>query len=121
MSLRFSGGQQLQRGRGIGGLLRLMKSVFAPIVKNVSKGVVSAARSQGGKKLLNVLKEQAVSSTMNLAADTLRGSNVKESLDTELTNMKQTLASTIDEINKLKRKSSTQEGISINIGAFHHF
>lgn len=111
MSLRFSGGQQLQRGRGIGGLLRFMKSVFAPIVKNVSKGVVSAAKSEGGKKLLNVLKEQAVSSTMNLAADTLSGSNVKDSFKNEFENLKQTVASTINDINKLKRKQHpSQEG-----------
>ena len=112
MSLRFSGGQQLQRGRGIGGLLRLMKSVFAPIVKNVSRGVATAARSEGGKKLLNVLKEQAVSSTMNLAADTLRGSNVKDSFENEIKALKKSMASTIDDVNKLKRKSG-QEGRGI--------
>ena len=112
MSLRFSGGQQLQRGRGIGGLLRLMKSVFAPIVKNVSRGVATAARSEGGKKLLNILKEQAVSSTMNLAADTLRGSNVKDSFENEIKALKKSMASTIDDVNKLKRKSG-QEGRGI--------
>ena len=108
MTLRFAGGQQLQRGRGIGGLLRLMKSVFAPIVKNVSRGVASAARSEGGKKLLNVLKEQAVNSTMNLAADTLRGSNVKDSFENEMNSLRKTMASTIDDVNKLKRKSGQQ-------------
>ena len=112
MTLRFAGGQQLQRGRGIGGLLRLMKSVFAPIVKNVSRGVASAARSEGGKKLLNVLKEQALSSTMNLAADTLRGSNVKDSFESEMKALKKTVASTIDDVNKLKRKSD-QKGKGI--------
>ena len=102
----------MQRGRGIGGLLRLMKSVFAPIVKNVSRGVANAARSEGGKKLLNVLKEQAVSSTMNLAADTLRGSNVKDSFENEIKALRKTVASTIDDVNKLKRKSSqTGRGI----------
>ena len=33
MSLRFKGGERLQRGRGIGGLLRLVKSLFTPLVK----------------------------------------------------------------------------------------
>ena len=111
MSLRFSGGQVLQRGRGIGGLLRLMKSVFAPVVKSVSRGVVSAARSEGGKKLLNVLKEQAVNSSMNIAADTLRGMDLKDSFKKEANSLKQNVASTIDDIhNSRKRGYLSQSG-----------
>ena len=111
MSLRFSGGQVLQRGRGIGGLLRLMKSVFAPVVKSVSRGVVSAAKSDGGKKLLNVLKEQAINSSMNLAADALRGEDLKESFAKETKSLKRNVASTIDDIqNTRKRINPNQAG-----------
>ena len=53
MSLRFRGGERLQRGRGIGDLLRLVKSVFSPLVKTVAK----AAKSNIGKALGNALKE----------------------------------------------------------------
>ena len=112
MSLKFSGGQVLQRGRGIGGLLRLMKSVFAPVVKSVSRGVVSAAKSEGGKKLLNVLKEQAINSSMNIAADTLRGVDFKESFEKEKNSLKQNLASTIDDIHN-KRKRPIQGGSGV--------
>ena len=63
MSLRFRGGERLQRGRGIGGLLRLVKSVFSPLVKTVAKAV----KSNTGKALGNALKEQAISSAINLA------------------------------------------------------
>ena len=35
MTLRFTGGEHLQRGRGLGGLLRLAKSVFSPIARTV--------------------------------------------------------------------------------------
>ena len=111
MSLRFSGGQVLQRGRGIGGLLRLMKSVFAPVVKSVSRGVVSAAKSEGGKKLLNVLKEQAVNSSMNIAADTLRGADLKDSFQKEAKILKRNVATTIDDIQKTrKRPNLSQSG-----------
>ena len=109
MSLRFSGGQVLQRGRGIGGLLRLMKSVFAPVVKSVSRGVVSAAKSQGGKKLLNVLKEQAINSSMNMAADTLRGVDLKESFEREKKSLKRNVASTIDDIKDTRKRVSTNQ------------
>ena len=34
MSLRFRGGERLQRGRGIGGLLRLAKGLLKPILKS---------------------------------------------------------------------------------------
>ena len=105
MSLRFSGGQVLQKGRGIGGLLRLMKSVFAPVVKSVSRGVVSAAKSEGGKKLLNVLKEQAVNSSMNIAADTLRGADLKDSFRKEAKSLKKNVATTIEDINNSRKRT----------------
>ena len=80
MSLRFRGGERLQRGRGIGGLLRLVKSVFSPLVKTVAK----AAKSNTGKVLGNALKEQAISSAINLTGDVIQGNNLKESLKNEL-------------------------------------
>ena len=52
MSLRFKGGERLQRGRGIGGLLRLAKSLFSPIVRSVGKTAVKAATSKIGKKAI---------------------------------------------------------------------
>ena len=55
MPLRFVGGEQLQRGRGIGGIFRFIKSIFAPAVKTVGKSVVGAVKSTTGKKILNVV------------------------------------------------------------------
>ena len=37
MGIQFYGGERIQKGRGIGGLLRLLKSVFMPAVKSVGK------------------------------------------------------------------------------------
>ena len=52
MSIRFRGGERLQRGRGIGGLLRLVKSVFSPIVKSFGRTAMKAVTSETGKKAI---------------------------------------------------------------------
>ena len=67
MSLRFRGGETLQRGRGIGGLLRLVKSVFSPLVQTAGKTIVKAAKSKAGKAIINEVKDQAIDSGLRLA------------------------------------------------------
>ena len=114
MPLKFVGGEQLQRGRGIGGIFRFIKSIFAPAVKTVGKSVVGAVKSTTGKKILNVLKDQAIDTTMNLAQDVLKGNNVKSSLQDEVNDLKTNLSSLITELRKTrKRTSDTQEGSGI--------
>ena len=105
MSLRFRGGERLQRGRGIGGLLRLVKSVFSPLVKTVAK----AAKSNTGKALGNVLKEQAISSAINLTGDLIQGNNLKESLKNELKSGRETLGSAIKGIRKRKSEMNDRK------------
>lgn len=114
MPLKFVGGEQLQRGRGIGGIFRFIKSIFAPAVKTVGKSVVGAVKSTTGKKILNVLKDQAIDTTMNLAQDVLKGNNVKSSLQDEVNDLKTNLSSLINELRKTRKRSSdTQEGSGI--------
>ena len=105
MSLRFRGGERLQRGRGIGGLLRLVKSVFSPLVKTVAK----AAKTNTGKALGNVLKEQAISSALNLTGDVIQGNNLKESLKNELKSGRETLGSAIKGIRKRKNEMNDKK------------
>ena len=105
MSLRFRGGERLQRGRGIGGLLRLVKSVFSPLVKTVAK----AAKSNTGKALGNALKEQAISSAINLTGDVIQGNNLKESLKNELKSGRETLGSAIKGIRKRKSEMNDKK------------
>ena len=105
MSLRFRGGERLQRGRGIGGLLRLVKSVFSPLVKTVAK----AAKSNTGKALGNALKEQAISSALNLTGDVIQGNNLKERLKNELKSGRETLGSAIKGIRKRKSEMSDKK------------
>ena len=105
MSLRFRGGERLQCGRGIGGLLRLVKSVFSPLVKTVA----TVAKSNTGKALGNALKEQALSSAINLTGDVIQGNNLKESLKNELKSGRETLGSAIKGIRKRKSEMNDKK------------
>lgn len=108
MTLKFTGGEYLQRGRGLGGLLRLAKSVFSPIVRTVTQ----AAKSNTGKAILNALKEQAIESTVNLATDALRGNDMSESFQGELSSIRENAANSIENLrNPRKRpKKKAQKG-----------
>lgn len=98
MSLRFRGGERLQRGRGIGGLLRLAKGLFSPLAKTI-KGVVT---SNTGKAIGKAVKNQLVESGANIASDVLMGNDVNESIQRELQNTRQNAAIGIQQI---KRKN----------------
>ena len=95
MSIRFKGGESLQRGRGIGGLLRLAKSVFSPIVKTLSKTAIKAVKSKSGKAVLGALKDQALTSGMNMAADAIRGNDLTESFQNEVAAVRQTVGDSV--------------------------
>ena len=98
MSLRFRGGERLQRGRGIGGLLRIVKSLFSPLVKTAGKTIVKAATSNTGKKVLNTLKDQAIESGVRLATDALRGEDMTASLENERQQVKRKAADVIETV-----------------------
>ena len=80
MALRFRGGERLQRGRGIGGLLRLARGLFKPLVTNAKKVITSNAAKTAGKAIAN----QLVESGANIATDALMGNDVNESFQREL-------------------------------------
>ena len=101
MTLRFAGGEHLQRGRGLGGLLRLAKSVFSPIAKTV----VKAAKSNTGKSILNALKQQAIESTVNLATDALRGNDMIESFQGEMNSVRENAANSLENLRRPKKRT----------------
>ena len=98
MSLRFRGGERLQRGRGIGGLLRLAKGLFSPLARTIKKAVTSNT----GKAIGKAVKNQLVESGANIASDVLMGNDVKESMQREVQNARQNAAIGIQQI---KRKN----------------
>ena len=104
MSLRFRGGERLQRGRGIGGLLRLLKSVFSPLVKSAGKTIVKAARSNTGKMIGNALKEQAIDSAVKLGDDAMRGEDMDVSLQNEMEHVKRKAADGIENVHSIRKK-----------------
>ena len=80
MALRFRGGERLQRGRGIGGLLRVAKGLFKPLFKSAQTALTSNAAKAAGKAITN----QLVESGANIATAALMGNNVNDSLKSEL-------------------------------------
>ena len=94
MSLRFNGGEVLQRGRGIGGLLRLAKGLFRPLVKTVTKAV----GSKTGRAVLKGLKRQAIDSGANIIGDLVSGNNIKDSLKDEVGNIRVKAGSAVKRI-----------------------
>ena len=95
MSIRFRGGERLQRGRGIGGLLRLVKSVFTPIVKSIGRTAVKAVTSKAGKKALETIKDQVVSSAVNMTADVIKGNDLGESFQNEVSAARHTVGDVV--------------------------
>ena len=109
-SLRFNGGYPIQRGRGIGGLLRTVVSFFKPVAKSIGKSAAKAVKSDTAKMIGKSLKEQAINSALNLTSDAIRGNDLNESLKNEIGSSRETLASIVDGSKKslLKRKTSEQ-------------
>ena len=104
MSLRFKGGNLLQKGRGIGGLLRAASSLFKPFFKTVGNTALKVARSNTGKAIGKALKEQAISSAQNIAVDTLRGENIKDSLRNEASNVRKRVADNVENMLNTPKK-----------------
>ena len=104
MSIKFRGGERIQRGKGIGGILRALGGIFKPLVKSLGSTVVKAAKSSTGKAVGRVLKEQALSSVANLTAETLRGNDLKKSLADEVVSVRENAADMIDTLNASRRK-----------------
>ena len=96
MSIRFSGGERFQRGRGIGGLLRLAKGLFKPAIESIGRAV----RSNTGQAIGNALKNQAIDTAKNLATDVLSGNSSKEGVKREVHNIKHRAALGIQQLNK---------------------
>ena len=84
MGTFFRGGERIQRGRGIGGVLRMATKLFTPL-KNIVQKVLS---SDTGKKVISSVKDQAIDSSINLAKDLASGKNLKRSIADEMENVK---------------------------------
>jgi len=109
MSLRFRGGERLQRGRGVGGLLRLFKSVFSPLVKSAGKTIVKAATSDTGKAVLRNIKDQAIDSAVKLTTDAMRGEDMDVSVQNEMQQVKRKAADVIENVYSARKKQRKAE------------
>lgn len=114
MPLKFIGGERLQRGRGIGGIFRFLSSVFTPVVKSLGKTAVKAIKSDAGKLIGKRMKEQAMSSAMNLTANALRGNDLNTSIKEELNQLKETAADTLDKIEGSRKRKKYMKGSGVS-------
>ena len=106
MLLRFRGGERLQRGRGIGGLLRLAKGLFKPILKSAKAAITSNVAKAIGKAVTN----QLVESGANIATDALMGNDVNESIQRGLQNTKQKAVAGVQNLKRqIKQKRKREE------------
>merc|ERR1711942_372294 len=109
--VRFKGGELLQHGRGIGGLLRLVKSVFKPLVRTAGRTIVKAAKSDAGKQVLKNLKDQAIESGVHLTSAAMRGDDMGEAFNNELQTVKRKAADVVEQVyegsQKKRRKTTT--------------
>ena len=110
MSIRFSGGDIFQRGRGIGGLLRIAKNLFQPIVRTIGKAV----NSNTGRAIGKALKEQAIESGTNLVTDVLRGNSLSEGFNREVNTFKEKGAEGIEQLRKSRKNQLTKPIKKIN-------
>ena len=104
MSLRFKGGNIVQKGRGIGGILRAVSALFKPFFKSVGSTALKVARSDTGKAIGKAVKEQAIQSAKNIALDTVRGGNIKDTLRNEVVNVRKRVANNIENVLKEPKK-----------------
>ena len=108
MSLRFKGGNLVQRGRGIGGLLRAASSLFMPLFKSVGSTAIKVAHSDAGKAIGKAIKEQAITSAKNIAVDTIKGRNIKDSVRNEVGNVRKRVADKFENVlNEPKKRKLT--------------
>ena len=115
--LRFYANERFQKGRGIGGLFRAFRSLISPIMKigsrigktalkagsTIGKSAMKAAKSKTGKMIIDQVKDQAITSGLNIASDALRGNDLQESLNNELNSSKIKAADVLDKLKKRKQ------------------
>ena len=80
----FIGGKRVQRGKGIGGLLRLATKLLRPVGTLAAK----ALKSDTGKRIVDAVKNQAIDSSLNITKDLAEGKNIKETFKNEFDNVK---------------------------------
>ena len=91
MGLRFNYNERIQRGRGLGGLLRAVSSIFKPVLRNAGRVAKKAITSSTGQRVLKSVKRQALESGANIIEDVLSGKNISESAANELKNVKENI------------------------------
>ena len=105
MSLRFRGGDRFQRGRGIGGLFRIAKGLFKPLMGTIGR----ALKSNTGRAIGRALKDQAISTGTNLLADVVAGNDLKHRLNRKVQDIRQRTVLGIQQVKNTNKVYETDE------------
>ena len=97
-------------------MLRLVKSIFSPIVRSLGKTAVKAVTSKAGKKVVKVMKDQAISSGLNMMTDVVKGKSLKKSALKEVKVVKKKLAKGIESINPVKESNDKDKKVAVKRG-----
>lgn len=108
----YHSGPRIQRGRGLGSILRGLFKSFAPVAKlgmSYGKKLLSSPLAQ---KLGSTALEAAKKSAANIAADAIAGNNLKESAQRELQDAKEKIATTLRAGRKRKARFSGRKKVA---------
>lgn len=105
MSLRFRGGDRFQRGRAIGGLFRIAKYLFKPMMGTIWRAV----KSKTGRAIGRALNEYAINTGKKLLADAVAGNDLKQGLDRKVGNLRQRGALAIQQLKSTHRSNEPYE------------
>ena len=99
----------LQTGRGIGGIFASIFKSLVPMVKSLGRSVVSSPIT---KNALKAAKEAGTSAALNLASDAIAGNDMRDSLNRNLKDARQSIGMSLQQPEKSKSKSakSTKRG-----------
>ena len=91
--------------------LRLVKSVFKPLIRTAGKTIVKAANSDVGKQVFKNLKDQAIESGVHLPTAAMRGDDMGEAFNNEIQTVKRKAADAVEQVyegsQKKQRKTTT--------------
>lgn len=115
-------GLAIQKGRGIGGILKGAYRLFAPLfratVKRAPKMMKKMLSSTAVRQIKKTVKKVAIKQAKGLAGDILRGDNVKAASKRRLQEAKKTIISSIGRQvtePKAKKKKPNKEKINNQI------
>jgi hypothetical protein len=102
----FHRGAYHQRGRGLGSMFAGLARTVFPILKSLGKSIISSPTT---KEILKSAKKSAINAGLDLAADTLSGKNIKQSVKHRGSEAVKRVGNTVSQQIKRKREPTQRQ------------